>query len=617
MDSVNLFVPGRLCIFGEHSDWASEMNSNNEGCTIVSGIEQGIYANATKNSLFIFNYGINQIASKMELEDLREKFNDKFFKYVCSSAYLMLENYHVSGVEINIINNDLPIEKGLSSSAAICILVVRAFNKLYNLDLSINQEMDLAYKAEHLVGSKCGRMDQICAYGSNKVNVMHYINNSINISEIKIKGNFTFLIVDLNSKKNTSKILSDLRSAYESNEDLREYLCNTNLEICNKAIKYLESGNKESLGDLMNFTQELFDKVCAKYSDELIAPLLHKVLADENIREKIYGGKCVGSGGDGTVQLLVKSDDDAIYLINYIKSKYNMNSYKLTIKEQYKLKTAVIPVAGYGTRMYPMTKVINKEFLPILDKDKILKPSICILIEELYDAGIDEIILLIGKEDIGLYKSLFFTNYDIHCTGKTKEMVEYLELKFKYISKRLKFIIVDKGLGFAKTVLKCENEVGTSPFLLALGDQIYESNSNISCTKQLIEFYENNGNITISCAPIDKENASLYGILNGKLENANYFRLIDFIEKPKKDIDKLTVNIDGCDKILAVFGEYILDSKIFEKIENNSYESITESINQIRKEITVNGFIVDGRFLDIGNIDGYCDTFNHFYMKNK
>lgn len=617
MDSVNLFVPGRLCIFGEHSDWASEMNLNNEGCTIVSGIDQGIYANATKSSLFIFNYGINQIALEMNLEDLRVKFNDKFFKYVCSSAYLMLENYHVSGIEINITNNDLPIEKGLSSSAAICILVVRAFNKLYNLNLTVSQEMDLAYKAEHLVGSKCGRMDQICAYGSNNVNVMHYVNNGININEIKIKGDFTFLIVDLNSKKNTSKILSDLRYAYESNDDIKEYLCNTNLEICNKAIKYLESGNKESLGALMNLAQELFDKICAKYSDELASPLLHKVLNDENVKKRIHGGKCVGSGGDGTVQLLAKSDDDAIVLINYIKSKYNMNSYKLTIKEQYKLKTAVIPVAGYGTRMYPMTKVINKEFLPILDKDKILKPSICILIEELYDAGIDEIILLIGKEDIGLYKSLFFTNYDIKCTGKTKEMVEYLELKFKYISKRLKFIIVDKGLGFAKTVLKCKNEVGDSPFLLALGDQIYQSNSDISCTKQLIEFYEKNGNMTISCSPINKEKASLYGILSGKIQDKNYFELVEFVEKPLKDVDKLVVNINGSDKVLAVFGEYILDSKIFEKIENNSYESITESINQIRKESTVNGFIVNGRFLDIGNIDGYCDTFNHFYMKNK
>lgn len=616
MDSINLFVPGRLCLFGEHSDWASEMAANNKGCTIVSGIEQGIYAKATKSSLFTFYYESRKISTKMELGDLRTRFDDEFFKYVCGSVFVVLEKYPISGIEINIIKNDLPIQKGLSSSAAICILVIRAFNKLYNLNLSIEQEMDLAYKAEHLVGSKCGKMDQICAYGSNNVNVMYYENGNIDIKNLKVKGIFTFLIVDLNSKKNTSKILNDLRQAYATNDDLREYLNNTNLDVCNKAIKYLEEGDAYNLGKLMTETQKLFDLNCSKYSDELLAPLLHSILNDLTILEHIYGGKCVGSGGDGTVQLLVKSDNDAIWLINYIKSKYGMTSYKLTIKEQYKLNKAVIPVAGYGTRMYPMTKVINKEFLPILDKDKILKPSICVLIEELYDAGIDEIILLIGKEDIELYKSLFYTNYDIYCTGKTKEMVEYGELKFRYIARKLKFVIVEKGLGFAKTVLECKRVVGSSPFLLALGDQIYQSNSNKSCTKQLIEFYENTGNMTISCSPINKEKASLYGILSGMPEGKNHFKLTSFVEKPK-DIDNLIVKVNGSDAVLAVFGEYILTSEIFEKIENNNFESITESINQIKNETTVNGFIVNGKFLDIGNIDGYCEAFNHFYMKNK
>ena len=615
-NSIDLFVPGRLCLFGEHSDWASEID-NNKGYAIIVGMEQGIYACANRNSYFIFNYGPKHIKSKMKLCDLKKKLKDDFFKYVIAVAYIMLKKYHVSGIEIKITKNTLPIKKGLSSSAAISVLVVRAFNKLYNLNLSIETEMSLAYEAEHLAGTKCGKMDQICAYGVNKAILMTYENFGFDINNINVSGTFTYLIVDLNSKKNTSRILNDLQSSYKLNDDIKEYLCKTNLNICMSAISYLETGNNKKLGELMNYAQSIFDDVCSKYSIELSAPILHKVLEDDKIKENIYGGKYVGSGGDGAAQLLVKSEEIAIKLIDYIKVKFGMTAYKLTIKEQKKINTAVIPIAGYGTRMYPMTKIINKELLPILDKDKILKPAICILLEELYDSGIEEIILLVGKEDIGTYKSLFTTNYNIHCGKEIKKMVEYLELKFQSIERKLKFIPVDKGLGFAKTVLKCKNIIGMSPFLLVLGDQLYQSNIDKSCTKQLIEFYEHTGNITISCCAIDKNKASLYGILYGDEINENYFQLKDFVEKPKTNLDKLSIKIQNKEKVLAVFGEYILTSEIFDKLENSNDESITESIKQLSMEMVVNGFIVDGKFFDIGNTVDYCKTFDYFYNNTK
>ena len=89
MNEINLFVPGRLCLFGEHSDWVSEIDGDVKGCTIVSGVEQGIYVNAKKCDMFVFFDGINKIESSMELASLQSYFSDDYYKYI----FLGL-NYH-------------------------------------------------------------------------------------------------------------------------------------------------------------------------------------------------------------------------------------------------------------------------------------------------------------------------------------------------------------------------------------------------------------------------------------------------------------------------------------------------------------------------------------------
>ena len=92
-----------------------------------------------------------------------------FFSYVAGVAYQVINNYSVGGLEINNYFTDLPIKKGLSSSAAICVLVARAFNLLYDLKLNIRSEMELAYQGEVTTPSRCGKMDQACAYAQQAI----------------------------------------------------------------------------------------------------------------------------------------------------------------------------------------------------------------------------------------------------------------------------------------------------------------------------------------------------------------------------------------------------------------------------------------------------------------
>ena len=143
---IKLFVPGRLCLFGEHTDWAGHYRTMNAdilpGASIVTGIEQGIYAEVEKSPIFEMYSDAPEIAdvwndfsckmNEAELKGIAK--SGTFFSYCAGVASYMLEWYKVGGVRIRITDMTLPMKSGLSSSAAICVLVARAFNKLYKLN---------------------------------------------------------------------------------------------------------------------------------------------------------------------------------------------------------------------------------------------------------------------------------------------------------------------------------------------------------------------------------------------------------------------------------------------------------------------------------------------------
>ena len=216
MTPIDLFVPGRLCLFGEHSDWAGmyrTINSSIEkGLAIVTGIEQGIYATAERSDKFIMCGQGNIISSEqfeceMDTEQLiRTAQKGGYFSYVAGVASYMKDHYSVGGVKVTITKRDIPIKSGLSSSAAICVLVARAFNQLYDLKISIEDEMRAAFRGEHRTPSRCGRLDQACAFGKRPV-LMEFDGEDIFPRELQIGGTFYLVVANLMSSKNTIKIL--------------------------------------------------------------------------------------------------------------------------------------------------------------------------------------------------------------------------------------------------------------------------------------------------------------------------------------------------------------------------------------------------------------------------
>lgn len=309
-DQIELFVPGRLCLLGEHSDWAGlhrVMNSKIvPGKAIVTGIEQGIYATVEKSDKFIVESDLECFHNEsfeciMDSELLRETANaGGFFAYVAGVASYVNECYNVKGLHIKITKMDLPIKSGLSSSAAICVLVARAFNKLYKLHLNTMGEMNIAFVGEQRTPSRCGRLDQACAYGVNPV-CMTFDGNEISVKPLTVKNTLHWVIADLKAEKDTVKILSDLNKCYPFAETDVEKNVHTALGEDNKkyieaAIHCVETGDVEGLGKLMVDYQANFDKkVAPACYGELRSPVLHSVLRDDNISPWIWGSKGVGS----------------------------------------------------------------------------------------------------------------------------------------------------------------------------------------------------------------------------------------------------------------------------------------------------------------------------------
>ena len=222
---IKLFVPGRLCLFGEHTDWAGHYRTMNAqiapGAAIVTGIEQGITAEVERSSIFEVQSTAPQMSSewhdfacRMDEQELkRVARSGDFFCYCAGVASYMLEWYKVGGVRIKITDMTLPIKSGLSSSAAICVLVARAFNQIYNLNLNTMGEMNIAYVGELRTSSRCGRLDQACAFGV-KPNLITFDGDEIEVKALNVKRHLYWVFADLVGTKNTIKILADLNKAY-------------------------------------------------------------------------------------------------------------------------------------------------------------------------------------------------------------------------------------------------------------------------------------------------------------------------------------------------------------------------------------------------------------------
>nr|WP_312576821.1 UTP--glucose-1-phosphate uridylyltransferase GalU [Sedimentibacter sp.] len=271
-----------------------------------------------------------------------------------------------------------------------------------------------------------------------------------------------------------------------------------------------------------------------------------------------------------------------------------------------KIKKAIIPAAGLGTRFLPATKAIPKEMLPIVDK-----PTIQYIVEEVISSGIEDLLIITGRNK-GSIEEHFDRAIELECNLEKNKKEELLD-EVRKISKMINIHTVrqkdPKGLGHA--VYCAKSFVGNEPFAVLLGDDIVDS--RVPCLKQMIEMYEVYNSTILGVQEVLWENVNKYGIVSGDKVNDKIYTVNDLVEKP--NADKAPTNI-------AILGRYIITPEIFSILENTKQGvggeiQLTDGLKELAKIQKMYAYIFEGKRYDVGSKIGFLEATVDFALKRE
>ena len=264
------------------------------------------------------------------------------------------------------------------------------------------------------------------------------------------------------------------------------------------------------------------------------------------------------------------------------------------------IKQAIIPLAGLGTRMLPLTSVMPKELLPINGR-----PNIEYILEECLAAGINRFIFVISKNKQSIKKYFFNNSFYEKIIKKKKDKNIIREFnRLKKYQKMIKFVYQNKPRGTGDAVLKCKKYLKGKFFLMLLPDDLIIKKN---CSKEMMDLHKKTGGSVIATKKVNKKDVSRWGILSIKKKKKNYFQISDVVEKPK---------VAEAKSNYAIIGRYILPNKILNEITKLKPSQgqggeihITDAIKiLINKNEKFFGNIFRGKYLDCGTLKGYIDS---------
>ncbi|MEY8691656.1 UTP--glucose-1-phosphate uridylyltransferase GalU [Mammaliicoccus sciuri] len=271
-----------------------------------------------------------------------------------------------------------------------------------------------------------------------------------------------------------------------------------------------------------------------------------------------------------------------------------------------KIKKAIIPAAGLGTRFLPATKAMPKEMLPILDK-----PTIQYIVEEAARAGIEDIIIVTGKHKRAI-EDHFDIQKELETTLYEKGKLELLD-RVQYSTELANIFYVrqkeQKGLGHA--IYTAKQFIGNEPFAVLLGDDIVESDN--PAIKQLMEQYEATGKSVIGVQTVPETETHRYGIIEPKSQDERLYEVNRFVEKPEQGTAPSN---------LAIMGRYVLSPKIFDYLETQTEGSggeiqLTDAIERLNKDDKVYAYDFEGQRYDVGEKTGFVKTTIEYALKDE
>ena len=273
------------------------------------------------------------------------------------------------------------------------------------------------------------------------------------------------------------------------------------------------------------------------------------------------------------------------------------------MQKQRKVRKAIIPAAGLGTRFLPATKAQPKEMLPIVDK-----PAIQYIIEEAIASGIEDILIITGRNKRAI-EDHFDRNIELELLLRSQGKYELLGLVEELAHVTIHYIRQKEAKGLGHAVLCAKQFVGNEPFAVLLGDDIIDSST--PCLKQLIDVYEDCQASVLGVQQVPKAKVSSYGIVQPEPYKENIWRAVDLVEKP---------SVAEAPSRLAVLGRYIIEPEIFDLLEatppgRGGEIQLTDALRSLAVEQPVYAYQFEGRRYDVGDKQGYLEATVEFALK--
>ncbi|ARK32462.1 UTP--glucose-1-phosphate uridylyltransferase GalU [Halalkalibacter krulwichiae] len=270
-----------------------------------------------------------------------------------------------------------------------------------------------------------------------------------------------------------------------------------------------------------------------------------------------------------------------------------------------KVRKAIIPAAGLGTRFLPATKAMPKEMLPIVDK-----PTIQYIIEEAVEAGIEDIIIVTGKGKRAI-EDHFDHAFELEQNLIEKEKYDLLDKVQEASKVDIHYIRQKDPKGLGHAVWCARKFIGDEPFAVLLGDDIVKSET--PCTKQLIDVYNETGSSVIGVQTVAADQTHRYGIVDPISQKGRTYQVSNFVEKPEQGTAPSN---------LAIMGRYLLTPEIFELLENQKTGAggeiqLTDAIQRLNQIQSVYAYDFEGERFDVGEKLGFVTTTLNFALENK
>ncbi len=269
-----------------------------------------------------------------------------------------------------------------------------------------------------------------------------------------------------------------------------------------------------------------------------------------------------------------------------------------------KVKKAIIPAAGLGTRFLPATKAMPKEMLPIVDK-----PTIQYIVEEAVEAGIEDIIIVTGKGKRAI-EDHFDNAFELEDTLIKKGKLDLLEKVQKSSKIDIHYIRQKEPLGLGHAVWIARKFIGDEPFAVLLGDDIVQAEK--PCVGQLMEQYERTGRSVIGVQEVPEDQTHRYGIIDPTSQDGRLYSVKQFVEKPETDAPSN----------LAIMGRYVLSPEIFDFLEKKEIGAggeiqLTDAIQRLNDLQGVDAYNFEGNRYDVGEKVGFVLTQVELALKNE